>query len=158
MKNIRLEGVLDGLGRNMKAAFEPEFPGQSSAQQEAKDIQNTISFWRLFLMQVCKRLLVLYVCRMHPSKKHVCPAGQESRASKSEKASRSAACQVEPVALCPDCTLSSSKAEQAFRMFHWPRPHTKICPSAPQPWSNHAMTITSGTAGCMMRLEQHLWN
>lgn len=58
MKNIRLEGVLDGLGRNMKAAFEPEFPGQSSVQQEAKDYQNTIAFWRLALMQVCRRLLL----------------------------------------------------------------------------------------------------
>ncbi|KAK9843120.1 hypothetical protein WJX74_007282 [Apatococcus lobatus] len=57
MKNLRLEGVLDGLGRNVKAAFEPEFPGQSSAQQEAKDIQNTIGFWRLFLMQDKKAVI-----------------------------------------------------------------------------------------------------
>lgn len=52
MKNLRLEGVLDGLGRNVKAAFEPEFPGQSTAQLEAKEMQNIVAFWRLFLMQV----------------------------------------------------------------------------------------------------------
>ncbi len=59
MKNLRLEGVLDGLGRNMKAAFEPEFPGQSVAQGEAKDIQNNIGFWRLFLMQARPDVAVL---------------------------------------------------------------------------------------------------